>query len=114
MENRKVERSFLIFTLKDFRDRYVGTLREVSRVVYSQYRGTAPVYSGYAPPEPMIYCPVCRVEYPQSQTDNHILKHTIQNVRFAEKKEEEVVVSTQHSKNSFIYPMVEPLEFSTS
>ena len=104
----------MIFTLKDFRDRYVGTLREVSRVVYSQYRGTAPVYSGYAPPEPMIYCPVCRVEYPQSQTDNHILKHTIQNVRFAEKKEEEVVVSTQHSKNSFIYPMVEPLEFSTS
>jgi len=30
------------------------------------------------------------------------------------KKEEEVAVSTQHSKNTFIYPMIEPLEFSTS
>ena len=61
----------------------------------------------------MIYCPVCRVEYPQSQTDNHILKHTIRDVKFVEKKEEEMPVSTQHSKNSFIYPMIEPLEFST-
>ena len=80
----------------------------MSRIIQSRYTGSVAAPIVYAP-EPMIYCPVCRVEYPQSQTDNHILKHTIQNVRFAEKKEEEVVVSTQYSKDSYIYPMVEPL-----
>ena len=79
-------------------------------MVYSSYQPT-PRYSYI--PEPMIYCPVCKVEYPQSQTDSHILKHTIQNVKFADRKEEEVAVSTQYSKDNFTYPLVEPLEFSS-
>jgi hypothetical protein len=54
------------------------------------------------------------MEYPQSQTDSHILKHTIQSVRFSSKKEEQVSVSTQPSRQTFTYPMVEPLEFHTS
>lgn len=54
------------------------------------------------------------MECPQSQTDSHILKHTIQNVRFSSKKEEQISVSTQPSKQAFVYPMVEPLEFHTN
>lgn len=45
----------------------------------------APIY--YAPPpEASVYCPVCKVEYPQSQTDSHILKHTMRNVVYADRK----------------------------
>lgn len=57
---------------------------------------------------------MCHVEYPQSQTETHILKHTIQPSKIAVKKEEEPPVSTNRSKNMFIYPMIEPLEFSTT
>lgn len=81
----------------------------MSRIVRSSHYGSVPIPVVYAPPEPHIYCPVCHIEYPQSQTDSHIMRHTIQSVRFASKKEEQVSVSTQPSKHTFIYPMVEPL-----
>lgn len=85
----------------------------MSRVVRSSHYGTVPVPLNYAQ-EPSIYCPVCHMDYPQSQTDSHIMRHTIQNVRFSSKKEEQVSVSTQPSKLTFAYPMVEPLEFNTN
>ena len=55
----------------------------MSRIVRSTYSGTVAAPVRYMAPEPNVYCPVCRMEYPQSQTDNHILRHTIQNVKFA-------------------------------
>jgi hypothetical protein len=86
----------------------------MARMYHSNYSNLIPVSTHYAPQEPNIYCPVCRIEYPQSQTDSHIMRHTIQNVKFAEKREDDHAVSTQYSKNSFTYPLIEPLEFSTS
>lgn len=86
----------------------------MSRVVQSRYVNSVAYPVQYAPAEPNIYCPVCRVDYPQSQTNNHILKHTMQNVKYVDQKEEDVGASTQYSRNTFNYPMIEPLEFNTS
>ena len=60
----------------------------MSRIVQSQrFYGSVPAPIQYAPiPEAVVWCPVCRVEYPQSQTDNHILKHTMRTVVYADRK----------------------------
>ena len=58
----------------------------MSRIVQSQSRfyGSVPTPIYYAPPpETTVWCPVCKVEYPQSQTEAHILKHTMRNIVFA-------------------------------
>jgi len=61
----------------------------MARIIQPQYRmyGSVPAPIYYAPPpEASVYCPVCKVEYPQSQTDSHILKHTMRNVVYADRK----------------------------
>jgi hypothetical protein len=78
----------------------------MSRIVPSNSRFIVPQYLPIIVKEQYIYCPVCHVEYPQSQTDNHIRQHIIQHPKATYKREEEVAISTQHSKNTFIYPMV--------
>jgi hypothetical protein len=58
----------------------------MARMVQSQPRfyGNAPGPVYYTPPpEASVWCPVCKVEYPQSQTDAHILKHTMRNIVYA-------------------------------
>jgi len=81
----------------------------MSRIVQSNSRFIIPQPVPIMVQEQYIYCPARHVEYPQSQTDNHIRRHAISNSKAIYKREEEVAVSTQHSKNTFMYPMVEPL-----
>lgn len=58
----------------------------MSRVVRSgQYGSVVMPYNVY-PTETFVYCPVCKADYPQSQTESHIMRHTIQKVVFSSKK----------------------------
>ena len=58
----------------------------MSRIVQSNYNGSVFYGTRTVVPEPHVYCPVCRIDYPQSQTDAHILRHTIQNLKYEDKK----------------------------
>jgi hypothetical protein len=58
----------------------------MSRVFNQSYRVPVSYPVTVTAQEPHIYCPVCRVDYPQSQTDNHILRHTMHNPKMNYKK----------------------------
>lgn len=93
----------------------------MSRLVRSNYSTRIQPTTHYQPTETIIYCPVCNMDYPQSQTDNHILRHTIQNVVFASsaKKEEapfsppteeEEPIYIQHPKSNYKSTSSKPLD----
>ena len=58
----------------------------MSRITQVSYRGPVSHPVAITVQEPSIYCPVCHIDYPQSQIDNHILRHTIQTSKVNYKK----------------------------